>query len=262
MNNLLSIFYSVILQLVVLCSFLVTCHASDAEEKLRALCDAYRNKPGIVDEKVLSVLIQQTAAEKNTRLLMLIFKTQEGLIGRQALRAVSLLPEKDLHQLLNLILKEDSFWPNLDYELDDMSELQAEHQVIMANRISIMIHRDVTIHDLYDPTKRQEILPLVEDVLKNGLKKPNDGWKPKKWVPSTDQQPVKLIDDPTRAPKLPVSPSSEMWRHAHTPEAPVKSSKEQESAEDNDPLSHWAWSITVIFVLVAIGGICFKFLRK
>lgn len=262
MKFLSSILHSALLRLVLLCSFLATGHAANSEEQFRSLRDAYRKTPGIVNEEALSRLIQQSSAEKNTQLLMTIFKTREGLIGRQALRAVSLMPESDLHQLLFLILKEDSFWLNLDYELDDISELQGEHQVTMANRISIMIHRDVTIHDLYDPTKRQEILLLVEDVLQNGLKNPNDGWKPKKWVPSVDPKPVKVIDDPTRAPRPLVTPSSEPWRHAPTPQNTVKLSKEGEPGKIGAFFSPWLWLTSAVLVLLATGGVCLKFLRK
>lgn len=140
-------------------------------------------------------MIKQAISERDSPLLLRVLGAEEGIIGHQALHAVISLNKDELYQYLDLMIRENVFWRNLNFETGEASELQGKHQATIASGITGMIQRDVTVQDLYDPVKRKKIQQIIADIAQNGLSKRDPNWKPKEWVADASPKKTIVIED-------------------------------------------------------------------
>ncbi len=176
--------------------------SQDVNEELKKLAVQDPNSSTSISPEELVEIMQQGIAEKNTKFLIGLLWTKERLIGHQSLRTLSLLPEQYRYQFLALMVEEDSFWRNLNFETDQASEIQGIQQECVVAGVAHMIQQDVSLQDFYDPEKRGQIQKIVAYVLKNDLPDRKPDWKPRERIEDARPKKTILLEDLIESPTM------------------------------------------------------------
>lgn len=212
----------------------------------------------VASPEEVAVLMRQAIVSRDTQFLIGLLWTSEKAVGRQALRAIDFIPTQEKYVFLSLMVVEDSFWRNLNYETDSAAEIQALQQSVVVEGVKGMIQQEVSTQDFYDEPRRRELQRIVADVVKNGLPNRDPNWKPKEFVGDPSPKKAITIQDPfkkqtnvlTQTPMPPSTPPDN------------KANVRSEAVAEAPKHSRSAWIAVASVALLALAAAAWGTLKK